>query len=156
MSATNHFKSILALNPLERPAKIVDVFGCEKSWEDRYKLIIDWGKELEPILEQYKKPEFLVKGCQSSVWLFVELTTDEKCKIHVDSDASIVKGLVALIYLTYEQVPLSEMNKIDLQFFKEIGLIEHLSLSRANGLQSMIKTLKMFGIAYAHQKSQNK
>ena len=118
-------------------------------WEDRYKWIIDQGKKLPAIPEEIKKDENLVKGCQSRVWLWVTLSQDKKMIIQADSDAMIVKGLVALMLRLFNDLSPQEVIATNPEFINELGLDQHLSQSRANGLVAMIKQIKNFALAYS-------
>ena len=117
------------------------------SWEDKYEYIIQLGKELPLIAEEYKTPDNLIKGCQSRVWLHTELK-DGKLFFTADSDAVITKGLVSLmIYVLSGHTP-QEIASSDIYFIDAIGLSSHLSPTRSNGLLSMLKQMKMYSVAY--------
>ena len=118
-------------------------------WEDRYKWIIDQGKKLLAIPEELKIDSNLVKGCQSRVWLWVTLSTDKKLHIQADSDAMIVKGLVALMLRLFNELSPQEVIAASPEFINELGLAQHLSQSRANGLVAMIKQIKNFALVYS-------
>lgn len=119
-------------------------------WEDRYKWIIDQGKKLPEIPDDLKVGANLVRGCQSRVWLWVTLTPDKKMQIQADSDAMIVKGLVALMLRLFDGLTAQEVLSANPEFINELGLAQHLSQSRANGLVAMIKQIKNFALVYAH------
>lgn len=118
-------------------------------WEDRYKWIIDQGKKLSAISQELQIDSNLVKGCQSRVWLWVTLTEDKKLHIQADSDAMIVKGLVALMLRLFNGLSPQEVIAASPEFINELGLSQHLSQSRANGLVAMIKQIKNFALVYS-------
>jgi cysteine desulfuration protein SufE len=127
--------------------EIISDFSVMGSWEDKYEYIIQLGKELPLIAEEYKTPDNLIKGCQSRVWLHTELK-DGKLFFTADSDAVITKGLVSLmIYVLSGHTP-QEIASSDIYFIDAIGLSSHLSPTRSNGLLSMLKQMKMYSVAY--------
>jgi len=130
--------------------EIVDEFSMFDDWMQRYEYMIELGKSLPLIEEKYKVEENLIKGCQSKVWVHAELE-DKKLVFTADSDAIITKGIVAILIRSFSNQHPSEILEADTQFIDEIGLKEHLSPTRANGLVSMIKQLKMYAIAYQTQ-----
>lgn len=130
--------------------EIVDEFSMFDDWMQRYEYMIELGKSLPLIQEKYKVEENLIKGCQSKVWVHAELE-DERLVFTADSDAIITKGIVAILIRAFSNQHPSEILEADTQFIDEIGLKEHLSPTRANGLVSMIKQLKMYAIAYQTQ-----
>jgi cysteine desulfuration protein SufE len=115
-------------------------------WMDRYEYIIDLGKSLPIIDNQYKLDENLIKGCQSKVWLFSELE-NETIKYTADSDAILTKGIAALLLRVYSGQKPNDILTAETNFIDKIGLKEHLSPTRANGLVSMVKQIKMYAIA---------
>jgi len=126
--------------------EIIDEFSMFEDWMERYEYIIDLGKSLPLIDEAYKLDENLIKGCQSKVWMYSEVEND-KVVFTADSDAILTKGIVALLLRVFsEQTPQAILDA-DTTFIDEIGLKEHLSPTRANGLVSMIKQIKMYAIA---------
>ena len=126
---------------------IIEDFNMFDDWMQKYEYLIDLGKELAPIEEKYKIEDNLIKGCQSRVWLHVEYT-DGRIIYTADSDAIMTKGIVAiLINVLSGQTP-SEISTAKLDFINEIGLKEQLSPTRANGLVSMIKQMKLYALAY--------
>ncbi len=131
---------------------IVDEFSMFDDWMQRYEYMIELGKSLPLIDEQYKIDENLIKGCQSRVWVHAELK-DDKVHFTADSDAIITKGIVALLIRAFSEQHPKDIMEADTAFIDEIGLKEHLSPTRANGLVSMIKQLKMYAIAYQTQLS---
>jgi cysteine desulfuration protein SufE len=118
---------------------------------DKYEHIIELGKELPLIDEKYKVEENLIKGCQSKVWLHAELV-DGKINFTADSDAIITKGIVGLIIRVFSGHTPNEINDTELFFIDQIGLQEHLSPTRSNGLLSMLKQIKMYAIAFQAKK----
>ncbi|MBC8511341.1 MAG: SufE family protein [Cryomorphaceae bacterium] len=128
-------------------AEIIEDFGMFDDWMQKYEYLIDLGKELAPIKEQYKTEDNLIKGCQSRVWLHAE-HTQGKIIFTADSDAIMTKGIVAiLINVLSNQTP-KDIATAKLDFINEIGLKEQLSPTRANGLVSMIKKMKLYAIAF--------
>lgn len=126
--------------------EIIDEFSMFDDWMERYEYIIELGKSLPIIDDQYKLDENLIKGCQSKVWMFSELEK-ETVKFTADSDAILTKGIVALLLRVYSGQKPSDILDSDTDFLDKIGLKEHLSPTRANGLVSMIKQIKMYAIA---------
>lgn len=130
--------------------EIVDEFSMFDDWMQRYEYMIELGKSLPLIDEKYKVDENLIKGCQSKVWVHAVLEGD-KLEFTADSDAIITKGIVAILIRAYSNQHPTDILDADTKFIDEIGLKEHLSPTRANGLVSMIKQLKMYAIAYQTQ-----
>mgnify|MGYP000686799701 FL=1 len=126
--------------------EIIDEFSMFDDWMERYEYIIDLGKSLPLIDAAYKLDENLIKGCQSKVWLHSEIQ-NEKLVFTADSDAILTKGIVALLLRVFSNQKAEEILNSDTGFIDEIGLKEHLSPTRANGLVSMIKQIKMYAIA---------
>ena len=126
--------------------EIIDEFSMFDDWMDRYEYIIELGKSLPIISSEYKLDENLIKGCQSKVWLYSELE-DETIKFTADSDAILTKGIVALLLRVYSNQKPVNILTAETNFIDEIGLKEHLSPTRANGLVSMVKQIKMYAIA---------
>jgi cysteine desulfuration protein SufE len=126
--------------------EIIQEFELFDNWEDKYQYIIDLGKELKGMDEQLKTDERLIKGCQSRVWLHSSFEND-KVIYNADSDAIITKGIVALLIRILSNHNPDEIVNADLDFIKTIGLKEHLSPTRANGLVSMIKQMKLDALA---------
>ena len=128
-------------------AEIIEDFGMFDDWMQKYEYLIDLGNELAPIKEQYKTEDNLIKGCQSRVWLHAE-HTQGKIIFTADSDAIMTKGIVAiLINVLSNQAP-KDIATAKLDFINEIGLKDQLSPTRANGLVSMIKKMKLYAIAF--------
>ncbi len=126
--------------------EIIDEFSMFDDWMERYEYIIDLGKSLAIIDSEYKVDENLIKGCQSKVWLHSELNND-KLIFTADSDAILTKGIVALLLRVFSEQKSEDILAADTAFIDEIGLKEHLSPTRANGLVSMVKQIKMYAIA---------
>ena len=126
--------------------EIIDEFSMFDDWMDRYQYLIDLGKSLPIIDTQFKLDENLIKGCQSKVWLYSELEND-MIKYSADSDAILTKGIAALLIRVYSGQKPNDILTAETRFIDEIGLKEHLSPTRANGLVSMIKQIKLYAIA---------
>ncbi|MGI4992576.1 SufE family protein [Halobacteriovorax sp. GFR7] len=131
----------------ERVDALISEFNGFGDWEDRYMHIISRGKEMESLPEDLQKEEYKVKGCQSQVWLIPELK-DGKVYFRADSDAAIVKGIVSILVGVYSDATPDEILATKPDFLDTIGLRQHLSMSRANGLSSMIKQISMYALAY--------
>ncbi|MFP2995609.1 SufE family protein [Spongiivirga sp. MCCC 1A20706] len=130
--------------------EIVDEFSMFDDWMQRYEYMIELGKSLPLINDQYKVDENIIKGCQSKVWVHAEMK-DEKLFFTADSDAIITKGIIAILIRAFSNQHPKDIIEANTDFIDEIGLKEHLSPTRANGLVSMIKQLKMYAIAYQTQ-----
>ena len=126
--------------------EIIDEFSMFDDWMERYEYIIELGKSLPIIDDQYKLDENLIKGCQSKVWLYSELDNNI-IKYTADSDAILTKGIVALLLRVFSDQKPADILTAETDFIDEIGLKEHLSPTRANGLVSMVKQIKMYAIA---------
>ncbi len=126
--------------------EIIEEFSMFDDWMDRYEYIIDLGKSLPIINDKFKLDENLIKGCQSKVWLYSELE-NETIKYSADSDAILTKGIAALLLRVYSGQKPGDILTTETNFIDEIGLKEHLSPTRANGLVSMIKQIKIYAIA---------
>ncbi len=131
----------------QRKDAFVAYFNEFSNWEDRYKCLIDLGKELEAMPEQNRIEENKVRGCQSQVWLFAELK-EGKLFFQADSDASIAKGIVALLVNIYNNATPDAILALPPNFIEELGLSQHLSMSRANGLASMLKQIQIYAMAF--------
>ncbi|MBQ5936934.1 MAG: SufE family protein [Bacteroidaceae bacterium] len=127
--------------------EIIAEFSDFDDWMDRYQLLIDMGSEQEPLDEQYKTEQNLIDGCQSRVWLQADLI-DGMVHFRAESDALIVKGIVALLVRVLSDHTPQEILDADLYFIERIGLREHLSPTRSNGLGAMLKQMKMYALAY--------
>lgn len=130
--------------------EIIDEFSMFDDWMQRYEYMIELGKSLPLIDEQYKTDDNIIKGCQSKVWVHAELEED-KLLFTADSDAIITKGIIALLIRVFSNQKPKDIMEADTQFIDEIGLKEHLSPTRANGLVSMIKQMKLYAVAYQTQ-----
>ncbi|MFD2566569.1 SufE family protein [Pseudotenacibaculum haliotis] len=126
--------------------EIIEEFAFFEDWMERYEHLIELGRSLPIIDEQYKVEENIIKGCQSKVWLHSELAGD-KIQYTADSDAILTKGLVALLLRVFTDQTPQDILAADTHFIDEIGLKEHLSPTRANGLVSMLKQIKLYAIA---------
>ena len=130
--------------------EIVDEFSMFEDWMERYEYIIELGKSLPLIDPKHKTDNNIIKGCQSKVWLHAEFEQD-KVIFTADSDAIITKGIVAILIRVFTQQTPQSILEANTNFIDKIGLKEHLSPTRANGLVSMIKQIKMYAIAYQTQ-----
>ncbi|RTY70309.1 MULTISPECIES: SufE family protein [unclassified Flavobacterium] len=130
--------------------EIVAEFSMFDDWMERYEYIIELGRKLPLIKEEFKTENNIIKGCQSKVWLQGE-QTDDKIIFTADSDAILTKGIIAILIRTFSNQKASDILEADLHFIDEIGLKEHLSPTRANGLVSMIKNIKMYALAFNSQ-----
>jgi cysteine desulfuration protein SufE len=131
--------------------EIVDEFSMFDDWMQRYEYIIDLGKKLPLIQEEFKTEDNIIKGCQSKVWLKGE-QNDDKIVFTADSDAILTKGIIAILIRVFSNQKASDILNADMDFIDEIGLKEHLSPTRANGLVSMIKNIKMYALAFDAKK----
>lgn len=127
--------------------ELIEDFAFYTDWMEKYEYIIQLGKELPLIDEQYKQDQYLIKGCQSKVWLYPDLK-DGKVYFSADSDAVITKGLVSLMVKVLSGHSPKDIVASDLYFIDQIGLKEHLSPTRANGLLSMVKQMKLYALAF--------
>jgi cysteine desulfuration protein SufE len=130
--------------------EIIDEFSMFDDWMQRYEYMIELGKSLELIDEKYKTDDYTIKGCQSKVWVFAELN-DQLIQFTADSDAIITKGIIALLLRVFSGQRPQDILDAELYFIDQIGLKEHLSPTRANGLLSMIKQIKLYAVAYQTQ-----
>ena len=131
--------------------EIIEEFSGFDDWMDKYQLLIDLGNEQEPLDEKYKTEQNLIDGCQSRVWLQADLQ-DGKIHFSAESDALIVKGIVALLIRVLSDQTPKDILDADLYFIEQIGLKEHLSPTRSNGLLAMVKQIKMYALAYNEMK----
>ena len=131
--------------------EIIDDFSLFGDWMEKYEYIIDLGKSLPLIDEQYKDEAHLIKGCQSKVWLHAEMKGEEVF-FTADSDAIITKGIISLLIRVLSEQQAEDIANADLYFIEQIGLKEHLSPTRSNGLVSMVKQMKLYGLALAQTK----
>lgn len=130
--------------------ELIEDFAFYSDWMEKYEYIIQLGKELPLMDDQLKQDQYIIKGCQSKVWLYPELK-DGKLSFAADSDALITKGLVSLMVKVLSGHSPKEIVDTDLYFIDEIGLKEHLSPTRANGLLSMVKQMKLYALALQNQ-----
>lgn len=128
--------------------EIIDEFADIEDWMDRYAMIIDMGHSLPPIDEKYRTPSHLIEGCQSRVWLNADLTPEGKVVFTADSDAIIVKGIISMLIEVLSGHTPQEILDADLYFIDRIGLSEHLSPTRSNGLLAMVKQIRMYALAF--------
>ena len=127
--------------------EIIDEFSIFDNWMDKYEYIIELGRDLPLIDEKFKTDDFIIKGCQSRVWLQAEYTND-KLVLTADSDAIITKGIIALLIKVLNNQSVDAILSTKLNFIDKIGLTAHLSPTRANGLLGMIKQIKNFAMVY--------
>uniref|UniRef100_UPI004025F31E SufE family protein n=1 Tax=Prevotella sp. TaxID=59823 RepID=UPI004025F31E len=128
--------------------EVVEEFSDFDDWMDKYQMLIDLGNELKPLDEKYKTEQNLIDGCQSRVWLQCDLV-DGKLVFTADSDALIVKGIIALLIQVISGHTPKEILNADLYFIDKIGLRDHLSPTRSNGLLAMVKQIKAYAVAYS-------
>ncbi|MDE7448827.1 MAG: SufE family protein [Paramuribaculum sp.] len=128
--------------------EIIEEFSEVDDWMDRYGMIIDLGNSLPDLEEKYKTPAHLIEGCQSRVWINAELTPEGKVHFTASSDAIIVKGIISLLLKAVNDHTPQEILDADLYFIPEIGLSEHLSPTRSNGLLAMVKQIRNYATAF--------
>lgn len=133
---------------------IIEEFEMFETWLDKYNYIIELGKELNGLDEESKTPKYLISGCQSQVWLTSEFK-DGKVYFQADSDAIITKGIVYILIRVLNGQPAQDILEYDLAFLDNIGLKEHLSPTRSNGLSSMIKQMRLYALVFKTKESQN-
>lgn len=129
---------------------IIEEFSMFEDWEERYQYMIDLGKTLPLINQELKTEEHIIKGCQSKVWVHAEIE-NANVVFTADSDAIITKGIIAILIRVFSNQSPSAILEANTDFIDQIGLKEHLSATRANGLVSMIKQIKMYAVAYQAQ-----
>lgn len=134
----------------ERQEEVIEEFSMFDDWMDKYEHLISLGKELPLIDEEKKVEKNIIKGCQSRVWLDAQLK-DGKIHFSADSDAIITKGIIALMIRVLTASSPQEIAESDLYFIDQVGLKEHLSPTRSNGLVSMVKQMKLYALAYQTQ-----
>lgn len=132
----------------ETQQEIIDTFAPMKDWQERYRKIIQIGKELPALAEEHKLEQNLIKGCQNRAWLHAELTPEGTVRYLADSEAMIVRGFVALLLQVYSDHTPDEILEAGPRFIEELQLGENLSLNRANGLASMVKQIKLYAMAF--------
>ena len=133
--------------------EIIEEFSFFDDWMERYEHLIELGKSLPLISEQHKIAKNLIKGCQSKVWLHAQLNEQQQVEFTADSDAIITKGIIAVLIQAYSKQNPQDILNADESFINAIGLKEHLSPTRANGLVSMIKQMKLYAVAFQSQLS---
>ena len=135
----------MTINELQQ--EVVEEFADITDWMDKYQMLIDLGNDLEPLEERYKTPENIIEGCQSRVWVQCDYV-DGRLQLSADSDALIVKGIIALLIQVISGHTPKEILDADLYFIDKIGLRDHLSPTRSNGLLAMVKQIKAYALAY--------
>lgn len=132
----------------EAQNEVIEEFSDYDDWMDKYQLLIDLGGEQQPLDEKYKTESNLIDGCQSRVWLQADLTTEGTIHFQAESDALIVKGIVTLLMRVLNDHTPDEILSADLHFIEDIGLKDHLSPTRSNGLLAMLKQMKFYAMAF--------
>ena len=132
----------------ERQQEVIEEFEGFDDWMDKYQMLIDLGSEQETLPDQYKVESNLIDGCQSRVWLQADLTPEGTIHFQAESDALIVKGIVTLLIRVLDNQTPDDILSADLHFIEDIGLKEHLSPTRSNGLLAMMKQMKMYALAF--------
>lgn len=127
---------------------IIEQFSDYDDWMDKYQLLIDLGNEQQPLPTEYKTEQNLIDGCQSRVWLQADLTPEGRVHFQAESDALIVKGIVTLLIQVLDGHTPDEILEADLHFIADIGLTEHLSPTRSNGLLAMLKQMKLYALGF--------
>lgn len=138
-------KNDMTINELQD--EVIEEFSDFDDWMDKYQMLIDLGNDLEPLDEQYKTEQNLIEGCQSRVWLQCDVV-DGRLHFSAESDALIVKGIIALLIRVLNDHTPDEILGTELYFIDQIGLKDHLSPTRSNGLLSMVKQIRMYALAY--------
>ncbi|MBX2986433.1 MAG: SufE family protein [Bdellovibrionaceae bacterium] len=132
----------------DRATALTRKFQSLSDWEARYKLLIEWGRELPAFPEELRTEENKVRGCQSQVWLHASLDEEGRMWLRADSDALIVKGLIATLLQVYSGVTPGDILQFPPEFLKTLGFEGHLSPSRANGLHAMLKQIRHYAVAF--------
>lgn len=127
--------------------EIIEEFSLFDSWDDKYEYIIDLGKKLQPLEDEYKKDENKVRGCQSTVWLVADYKNG-RIEYRAESDAVIVKGLISMLIRVLSGQTPDDIVSAKLDFIREIGMMSHLAQTRSNGLLAMVKQMKNYALAY--------
>ncbi|WP_318641830.1 SufE family protein [Flavobacterium ardleyense] len=135
------------MNIEDKKEEIIEEFSFFEDWDERFQYVIDLGKELPIIEDQYKTEDNIISGCQSKVWLHATLNSG-KVEFTADSDAIITKGIIAILIRVFSNQKPADILEANLDFIDQIGLKSHLSPTRANGLVSMIKQIKMYALAF--------
>ena len=129
--------------------ELLDTFEFFDDWEDKYRFIIDLGKELPGLPDVDKTEDHLIRGCQSQVWLTYE-STDEQLAFNMDSDAHIVRGLIAVVLIAIQNRSAADIQQLDIEkIFSQLDLLAHLSVTRGNGLRAMVSRVKGVARGYA-------
>ncbi len=136
--------------------EIIEEFADIDDWMDKYAYIIELGNAVPAIEEKYKTPSNIIEGCQSRVWLNAEITNDGKVEFEADSDAIIVKGIISLLIRVLNGHTPDEIMDADLYFINKIGLQDHLSPTRSNGLLAMVKQMRFYALAFKAKEEQTK
>ena len=136
----------------EKQQELVETFNFIEDWEEKYKEIIRFGRELPELPQEYKTEKYKLNGCQSQVWIHAELDDKGNVNFQADSDAMIVKGLIAMLIDVYSNQPPEDILESNDEFLKEIGIDKHLSPTRKNGLGSMMKQIQMYAVAFKSMK----
>ncbi len=134
----------------EKQHEIIEEFSVFTDWMDKYSLLIELGNDLETLEEEHHVSQNLIEGCQSKVWLYARIK-DDRIYFSADSDAIITKGIAALLVKVLSGNTPDEILKSDLHFIDEIGLKEHLSPTRSNGLVAMVKQMRLYALAFKAQ-----
>ena len=134
--------------------EIIEEFSLFDSWDDKYEYIIDLGKKLPVLEDQYKKDENKVRGCQSTVWLVADYK-DGRIYFKADSDAMIVKGLISMLIRVLSGQTPDDIVNAKLDFIREIGMMSHLAQTRSNGLLAMVKQMKNYALAFKVKQAAN-
>ncbi|MFT8229644.1 MAG: cysteine desulfuration protein SufE [Enterobacterales bacterium] len=135
---------------LPNKKNFLNIFYSCISWEEKYIYIIELGRYLNKIPKFIKIDKYLVHGCQSQVWLFMYLNNEQKVKFYGDSDSSIVKGLIAIIFILYENLKINEIINVNVaEFLNSIQLTQHLTKSRSNGINAIINKIHMYVLLYS-------
>ena len=132
----------------ETQQEVIEEFDGFDDWMDKYQMLIDLGNEQKPLPTEYKVESNLIDGCQSRVWLQADLTPEGTIHFQAESDALIVKGIVALLIRVLDNHTPDEILSADLHFIEDIGLKDHLSPTRSNGLLAMMKQMKLYAMAF--------
>lgn len=130
--------------------EVIEEFDGLDDWMDKYQMLIDLGNDLEPLEERYKTPENIIEGCQSRVWVQCDYV-DGRLQLSADSDALIVKGIIALLIRVLNNQTPADILGSELYFIDRIGLRDHLSPTRSNGLLAMIKQIRAYAVAYSSE-----
>jgi cysteine desulfuration protein SufE len=134
--------------PQNRQTQILKAFEGLQTWEEKYRQIIAFGKKLEPLPPQFHTDDYKVKGCQSRVWLGAEVDPKRQIRFYADSDAVIVKGLVAMLLELYSGLTVDEVLATNPDYITKLELEQHLSPSRAGGLFAVVKQIKFYALAF--------